>query len=250
MVAARPDESRTSSHDREPNDYRDFRHPRRLRCACRDGVRALALPPSRANGRRGDDRTQPRSRRCGGAARSHDRLARQGPVAAGAYRQRASRFGLASARRFPGEDQAEHSRKSAKAQRTARRHRSRAEEHHRACHPGDVAAGRARQQAVARRLRAVADGSDRPGQPAEGRLRLPTHAVEPHAPRLLRVHARQTPAGDRRQVPARRRHRLSRRQVRRRAQGRGAAAARRRRQACRRHRREVPDSWARPRSWR
>ena len=58
-------------------------------------------------------------------------------------------------------------------------------------HAGDLAAKRARQQAVARRLRAVADGIDRSGLPAQGRLRIPAYAVEPHPPRLLRVHAGQ-----------------------------------------------------------
>ena len=109
-------------------------------------------------------------------------------------------------------------------------------------HAGHLAAKRARQQAVARRVRAVADGIDRSGLPAEGRLCIPAYAVEPHPPRLLRVHARQSRAGHRRQISARKRHRLSRRQVRRRAPSRRPAAADRRRQAHCRHRRKISDS--------
>ena len=62
---------------------------------------------------------------------------------------------------------------------------------------------------------------DHPGLPAEGLLCVPAHAVEPHPAGLLRVHARQAPAGDRRQISARRRHRLPRGQDRRRAQAGG-----------------------------
>ena len=44
--------------------------------------------------------------RCRSAARGHDRNAGEWPVAAAAQRQRAARFGFASARRFAGDDQA------------------------------------------------------------------------------------------------------------------------------------------------
>ena len=123
--------------------------------------------------------------------------------------QRAAGFGFAPARQFAGKDQAEHRRKSAKARRAACGDRPGAEEYHRPRQPGDVAAGRARQQTVARRVRPMADGSHRAGRSAERRLCVPAHARQPDPSRLLRVPARPAPAGDRRQISAGSHHRLS-----------------------------------------
>ena len=68
--------------------------------------------------------------------------------------------------------------------------------------PGDLAAKRARQQAVARRLRPGPHGIDRPRRPAEGRLRIPVHAVQQYAAGLRDLHAGQAPARHRRQISA------------------------------------------------
>ena len=100
---------------------------------------------------------------------------------------------------------------------------------------------RARQQAGARRLRPGPHGGDCPGRVAKERLRIPVHALKPHASRLRRVPARPAPAGDRRQVSARSGDRLSRGAQRGGAQAGGGAAAPGRGAACRRHRREISD---------
>ena len=84
---------------------------------------------------------------------------------------------------------------------------------------------RAGQQADARRVRPGPHGSDHPGRPAEGRLRIPVHAHERQAAGLRGAAAGPAAAGDRREIPARSGHRVPRRQDRRRAQVRRAARA-------------------------
>ena len=114
----------------------------------------------------------------------------------------------------------------AEAQRAARGHRQRAEEHHRARHAGQLAAKRARQQAAARRVRPGAHGNHRARRPAEELLRVPVYAFQQAAAGLRGVPARPASAGHRRQISARSGHRLSRRQDRRRTAPGGGAGAR------------------------
>ena len=63
-------------------------------------------------------------------------------------------------------------------------------------------ARRARQQAVARRVRPGADGSDRAGRHAAGLLRVPAHALDGQAAGLRGVPARPAPALHRREISA------------------------------------------------
>ena len=65
-----------------------------------------------------------------------------------------------------------------------------------------TAARRARQQAIARRVRPGADGSDRPGRHAERFLRIPVHALDGQAAGLRGVPAGPAPALHRREVSA------------------------------------------------
>ena len=72
----------------------------------------------------------------------------------------------------------------ARAARAARHHRQCAQESHRPDLAGDDAARRARQQAIARRVRPGADGSDRPGRHAEGRLTNSSSRFRPASGRI------------------------------------------------------------------
>ena len=120
----------------------------------------------------------------------------------GARGQRAARFGHPSRRPVDGSDHAQHHGLVARAARAARHHRQRAQEPHRPDLASDDAARRARQQAVARRVRPGADGGDRPGRHAEGFLRIPVHALDGQAAGLRGVPAGPAPALHRREISA------------------------------------------------
>ncbi len=101
----------------------------------------------------------------------------------------------------------EHDRPFAAASCTARGDRRRAEKYHRSRHHGlDLAEG-VRQQAAPRRIRPGPHGGNHRRCAAEGRIRIPVHAVEPLAARLLHQDAGWSPAGDRREISARGHHR-------------------------------------------
>ncbi len=134
--------------------------------------------------------------------RRHDPGAGRPPGRHGARGQRAAGFGDPSRRPVHGTLDPQHHGEPARAARAARHHRQRAQEPHRPHHAGDDPARRARQQAVARRLRPGADGGDRPGRLAEGRLRVPVHALDGKAAGLRGVPARPAPALHRRKISA------------------------------------------------
>ena len=144
---------------------------------------AAAEAASERSGRRAAHRRPQR------AGAGDGRVARQRPDAVAADGEPAARRGDAEPRRVDEDLDQAHHRAFATATRTASRDRQRAEEHHRARHPGQLAAGRARQQAVARRLRPGAVGGDRRRRAAERGLRIPVHAVEQDAAGLRDLHA-------------------------------------------------------------
>src|SRR5450631_2538125 len=100
--------------------------------------------------------------------------------------------------RVDGADYAQHHGLTARAARAPRHHRQRPQKPHRPYFAGDHAARRARQQAVARRVRSGADGSDRPGRHAEGLIRIPVHALYRQAAGLRGVPPRPAAAMHRR----------------------------------------------------
>ena len=141
-------------------------------------------------------------------------------------------------------------REPAELKRTVRGHRRRAEEHHRPVASQVTSLNGVLGNKQARRLGQATHGNDRRGWAAEGLLRIPDDALEPQPAGLRDLPARQSAAGDRRQVPARSRHGVPRGQERRRAQAGRVAGAPGSRPARRRYRGQVPDTGRDRRIWR